>query len=265
MPQDQAGFSIAAIPVIQNRSLFRKLVRRLLNLTRINYRQALMPGPAFFGTNFFIDVRPGVHKFRSTYALEYVLRLKPGSVLDVGSGGGYHAQAFRDNGNSVTCIDYGTSIYARQTTAGDVGVIHQDFNAYQPKQKFGLVWASHILEHQRNSGMFLEKLIACCSEDGHVCITLPDPHRKLWGGHLSLWTPALLAYNVVLCGVNISDAVFVRGTDEFSLIFRPHRIKLPENLTYDSGDVDLLASYLPKGVVENCDPWSVTFERPKET
>lgn len=256
-----ARHSIAAIPVIKNRSVFRWAFRRALNVFRINYRQAITPGISLFGINIFIDRRPGEHKFRSTYALEYALRLNPGSVLDVGSGGGYHAQAFRDSGNDVTCVDYGTSVYARETRANGIEVIHQDFNAYQPETKFGLVWASHILEHQRNPGSFLEKLVACCAERGHVCVTVPDPHRKLWGGHVSLWTPALLAYNVVLCGIDLSDAVFVRGTDEFSLIFSPRKIALPANLTYDMGDVDLLAPYLPSGIVENCDPWNVDYAR----
>jgi hypothetical protein len=110
------------------------------------------------------------------------------------------------------------------------------------------------LEHQRNPGSFIEKLIECCSSDGYVVITVPFPHRRLWGGHLSLWTPGILAYNIVMCGVDISGAQVFYGYRETSIIFKPLRVVLPD-LTFDNGDLDVLAKYLPKFARENFDPW----------
>jgi SAM-dependent methyltransferase len=192
---------------------------------------------------------------RSAAALSHCLDLKPGSVLDVGSGGGQHAAAFVAAGAAVTCVDYGTSIYATDP-ARECGlhVINVDFNRWEPDRQYDLVWASHVLEHQRNVGHFLERLIACCAPNGHVAITVPFPHRRLWGGHVSIWTPGLLVYNTVLCGVNLSTAKLIYGYRETSLIFRPDPIDLPE-LTFDSGDVDKLAHFLPCGFAENTDAW----------
>jgi SAM-dependent methyltransferase len=136
-----------------------------------------------------------------------------------------------------------------------------DFNSFEPDQKFDLVWASHVLEHQRNVGIFIERLVACCADGGTICITVPDPHRFLWGGHVTLWTPGLLAYNVALCGVDLKDAVFVRGSGEFSLFFQPKRAALPEDLTFDYGDLDKLAPVLPQQWRENGDPWKVSYKR----
>ena len=110
------------------------------------------------------------------------------------------------------------------------------------------------MEHQRNPGIFIEKLIECCATTGHIVITVPFPHRRLWGGHLGLWSPGLLAYNIVLCGINLSSAEIFYGYRETSIIFKPLKIDLPA-LSFDSGDLLILAKYLPKGFSENSDAW----------
>ena len=234
-------------------------IRYILDYFKINNRDSIVPGISFFGYNFFYDQRIGSRKFRSEYALQHALKLNPKNVLDVGSGGGYHALEFKKNGASVTCVDYGTSIYASESNIHDLKIINVDFNIFIPTEQFQLVWASHILEHQRNVGSFINKLIECCDDNGNICITLPDPHRNLWGGHLSIWSPGLLAYNIVLCGIDLSSSIFIRGTNEFSILFKPVKISLPNDLTFDSGDLNKLSSYLPQNFVENCDPWNLKY------
>ena len=199
----------------------KRIARRLMSVVGLNLRYQLTPGISIFGVNFFIDSRKGPPAGGAAYALEYVKGLPGKSVLDVGSGGGQHAKELQSHGRTVTCVDYGTSIYAKASTVDGLDIIHTDFNKFTPPERYDPVWASHILEHQRNAGAFIEKLIECCSDGGYVCITAPDPHRNLWGGHVSLWTPGLLAYNIVLCGIDISTAKFIRGTIEFSIVFSP--------------------------------------------
>ena len=154
----------------------------------------------------------------------------------------------------------GTSIYAKSSKIKNLNIINTDFNYFKPVDKYELVWASHILEHQRNIGSFIEKLIECCEEDGQVCITVPDPHRNLEGGHLSLWSPGFLAYNVVMCGLDLSSSIFIGGHDEFSILFKPTRIKLPDDLTYDYGDILKISPYLPQGLTEGSDPWNIEYQ-----
>lgn len=240
----------------------KNFLRNLLRLLRLNLTYAFSPGISLFGLNLFRDVRPGPIKFRATYALDHALTLNPATVLDVGSGGGYHAQAFLRHGARVLCVDYGTSVYAQEANLGGLEVVNVDFAKFDSSTRFDLVWASHVLEHQRNAGQFIEKLVECCAQDGTICITVPDPHRRLWGGHVSLWTPGLLAYNIALSGVDISDAIFVRGSNEFSIFFKPRKVRLPEGLSYDYGDLDKLAAYLPQGMRENADPWKIAYQRP---
>jgi 2-polyprenyl-3-methyl-5-hydroxy-6-metoxy-1,4-benzoquinol methylase len=232
----------------------KRAARAGLSAIGLNLRYSVTPGVSLFGVNIFADNRPGLPRQRSAYALDAALALKPATVLDVGSGGGYHAQAFAEAGAKVLCVDFGTSVYAKERGLQSVKVVHTDFNQFSPTRGFDLVWASHVLEHQRNVAQFMERLISCCTEDGYICITVPDPHRNLWGGHLTLWSPGMLAYNIVLCGVDLSRSRLIRGTNEFSLLFQPKRVNLP-TLTFDHGDLDLLASYLPTGLKENSDPW----------
>lgn len=217
----------------------------------VNY--ALDSGLSFAGMNLARAKRPLAD--RSAAALEHCLALQPKTVLDVGSGGGQHAAAFARNGAAVTCVDYGTSIYATDPKRENgLDVIEVDFNRWKTDQTFDLVWASHVLEHQRNPGVFIDNLVARCTPDGHIAITVPFPHRHLWGGHLSLWTPGTLAYNVVLAGIDCSAASLFYGYRETSMVFQPIRVELPE-LTYDSGDIERLQPFLPRGVYENGDSW----------
>lgn len=57
----------------------------------------------------------------------------------------------------------------------------------------------------------------------------------------------------------MSDAVFIRGSDEFSVIFRPLRIDLPSELTFDYGDLDKLSDFLPEFMTEGSDSWAFNF------
>lgn len=230
-----------------------KTFLKKLSRTGIEVNYALDPGLSLFGINLSRS-RHG-YADRSAVALQYCRRLSPRTVLDVGSGGGQHASAFASDGANVTCVDLGTSIYAKTSqTVERVRVINTDFERWQADRQYDLVWASHVLEHQRNLGRFIEQLIACCSPSGHVAVIVPTPHRRLWGGHLTLWTPGLLAYNIVLAGVDLSDAELAYGYRETWIVFRPTKVSLPE-LTFDSGDLDLLSPFLPKGFRENSEPW----------
>lgn len=210
-------------------------------------------GTSVLGINFAKSQYPVAP--RSSVAMAKCLEFKPSTVLDVGSGGGEHAREFFNKGAKVTCIDFGTSVYAQKAVKDDqIQVVYADFTKWDSSDKYDLVWASHVLEHQRNVGLFIDKLIDCCAPDGHVAITVPNPHRNLWGGHLSLWTPGFLAYNCVMCGVDLSEGIMIYGHREFSVIFKPKRVALPE-ISYDSGDINILKHLFPKGFGEDVDAW----------
>jgi 2-polyprenyl-3-methyl-5-hydroxy-6-metoxy-1,4-benzoquinol methylase len=155
-------------------------IREYISLLGLEINYALDSGVSIGGLNISRSRHP--FSKRSSVALARCLSLNPKKVLDVGSGGGEHALAFKNNGADVTCIDFGTSIYAKSSVNdGTLNIVNIDFQAWNNENLYEIVWASHVLEHQRNSGTFIEKLIDCCNPSGKVVITVPAPHRRLWG------------------------------------------------------------------------------------
>jgi len=238
-------------------SAAKRLAFRLLDVLGLQIDGFPNEGVAAFG----YWLRPArardtaAQTYRGEPALRRCLELEIDSVLDVGSGGGEQALAFVRAGKEVTCVDYGVSVYAQAATAeAGYNRILGDFNLLLVGKLYDLVWSSHTLEHQPNVGVFLTKLNAFCRPGGWVCITVPVCHRAMWGGHLTLWTPGLLAYNTVLTGVDISQALLIHGRREFSLLYQPQPATLP-SLSYDSGDIRALAPLLPPWCREGADSW----------
>lgn len=221
----------------------------------LEIKQGLEKGMTIGGYNFSIR-NHSFGKFRGFDALENCLQLPIKTVADIGSGGGEHANAFCKHSLDVTCVDYGTSIYAEKASLQNgIKVIYTDFLNWNNETQYDLVWASHILEHQRNVGIFIEKLIAVCKPDGYICITVPFPHRNIFGGHLTLWQPGILAYNIVMCGIDLSNAKMLYGYREISVIFKPIKIELPTTISFDNGDVRKLEKYFPMNFKEDADSW----------
>jgi len=184
--------------------------------------------------------------FGGMLALEIVPGMK---VLDVGSGGGGHARYFKQKGASVTCVDLGTSVYAHKRVHEEVTLIACNFLEYYPAERFDLVWASHVLEHQPNAGLFIRKIVDCSAPGKTIAITVPMPNFLLEGGHLSFWTPGTLLHNLVFNGVDCSQARIIETKGEFTVIVG-NQATQPKPLTLDRGDVELLASYFPRGYAE---------------
>ena len=240
---------------IQKKLLIRRIFRKIYNqFLGLEFDFAFDRGISLFG----INIRKSKSKFaeRSQKVLNYCLTENFKSVLDVGSGGGWHAKEFAKNGSKVTCIDYGKSIYAKSyKTEESINLIIADFNNWITNEKYELIWASHIFEHQENVGKFINKLIKLCSKNGKIAITVPYPHRHIWGGHLSIWTPGLLIYNIVIQGIDMSNAKLLYGYKEFSVIFSPNFKDLPKDLSFDKGDVQKLKKFFPSKFSENSDSW----------
>ena len=196
---------------------------------------------------------------QSENALNQVLRYQFKTVLDVGAGSLVHSKKLSEAGKKVTAIDLGDSIYFKNRKSDDgknIEIILENFTKFQTNRQWDLIWASHILEHQKNVGDFLEKLISLCSEGGLICITVPIPHRTLWSGHLTLWTPGLVIYNLVLCSIDTSKSQVIPGNGEFTIVLSPKKIILPKDLVFDQGDLTKLHPFLPSWVYENSDPWN---------
>lgn len=176
------------------------------------------------------------------------------TVLDVGAGGGEHARVLDEYGKEVWALDFGTSVYAQKNIASrkEVHNIYADFYEVQFDHQFDCIWASHVLEHQPNPGLFIQRCIELTKDGGVMAITVPPLKNEIVGGHLTLWNAGLLLYQLVFNGVDCSDASIL--THDYNVTVIVKNIKRAEvQLTYDQGDLDLLSNYFPDFVSEPFD------------
>jgi len=168
------------------------------------------------------------------------------TVLDVGSGAGAHAKVLKNHGKKVTALDFGTSIYALQMNDNYDGIHHVeiDFNKYNPEQKFDCIWASHVLEHQENPGVFIKKCMDLVEDNGILAITVPPLDDNITGGHLTLWNAGLLLYQLVFNGLDCRDASIYSYGYNITVIVRK-KVRSQQILAYDNGDITKLKAYFP--------------------
>jgi SAM-dependent methyltransferase len=181
-------------------------------------------------------------------------------VLDVGSGEGAHAELFASHGKQVTAIDYGKSVYFERGRGrawgrgrGRVQAIVADFNTHEFERTFECVWASHVLEHQVNVGVFLSRVIGACAEGGVLALTVPPLKHEIVGGHVTLWNAGLMLYVLAVAGLDVREAAVCRYGYNISVIVRKRTARDEVVLAYDKGDVDRLRGRLPSFAREGFD------------
>ena len=123
------------------------------------------------------------------------------TVLDIGSGDGLQKDFFEMFGKKVFSVDLNKN-------ADFVG----DFLEVEFDRTFDVIWCSHVLEHQRNVGVFLEKMFSCLKDDGVLVVVVPvHPRERLIAGHLTSWNSGLLCYNLILAGFDCSAAALLQN------------------------------------------------------
>lgn len=141
---------------------------------------------------------------RSVRLLEYAISLNPETVLDIAVGPGKHAQSFIANGAKVTGMD----VIPPKIEHENYTHIQSPYEIAELNEKFDVVFSCHTLEHVPNVQHFLVHLAKWCKEDGHLCISVPPSKDRLHVGHLTLWTPAHLIYNLIRAGWDCRDALW---------------------------------------------------------
>ncbi len=218
----------------------RYLIRRIAHLLWLRRRQARQPLGRFGQLPYATHA---MHKLCTEYHFE--------TVLDVGSGAGLHAACFAEFGKQVVGIDTGDSVYFR-ARRHDYDVIRGNFLQLELERQFDCVWASHVLEHAPDVGQFLRRIIDATKPDGVIAITVPPLKPNIVGGHLNLWNPGLLLYNLIHAGLDCRHAAVLRYGYNISVI--THKRPRPAvELQHDAGDIDRLAPYFPLSVAEAFD------------
>ncbi|TYP00176.1 methyltransferase family protein [Geothermobacter ehrlichii] len=159
--------------------------------------------------------------FRLDWGVHTIFRLLSSyrfqTVLDIGSGSGEHKRFFEYFGKQVYSVD----LFHQADYCGDF--LEIDFD-----RRFDVIWCSHVLEHQRNVGLFLDKVFSLLPERGILALTVPyHPRERLISGHINNFSIPLLCYHLIMAGFDCSKAQIL-GTFETSLIVRKKEAIHPE-------------------------------------
>jgi hypothetical protein len=177
------------------------------------------------------------------------------SVLDIGAGWGAAARCFNFLGKDLHTVEMVADRSSGITTGGD-------YVQTPPLGPFDLVWASHVLEHQRNVGAFLDKVFTDTREGGLVAITIPSALSSMIIGHPTIMTPLHLIYHLILAGFDCREARVKNYDWQFSVIVqkRANCIR-PSNIAathYPQGAPDFypdLLKWFPIDMPQSGDIW----------
>lgn len=157
------------------------------------------------------------------------------TVLDLGAGEGLHSKIFNEHNKKVTAIVGDGTCLFNQDNFKDIELIQKDFLETNFKTKYDCVWASHILEHQLNIGLFLDKIFDVLNDDGYLALTVPPFETVAGGGHLYCFTPSILIYHLILHGFDLTNMKLKQYDMNLSIICKkqPKFKKLKNNISLD--------------------------------
>ncbi|MEP6671715.1 MAG: class I SAM-dependent methyltransferase [Chthoniobacter sp.] len=185
-------------------------------------------------------------KWAAEACRKLIADFKFNTVLDVGAGTALeHSREFLAAGKRVTATDHQTP----PEFPKGLKFIQSDFTAAESaawKGGYDCVWCSHVLEHQRNPGSLIDRMIAALKPNGILAVTVPPLQHAILGGHLTVWNMGLLCYNLVLAGLDLRKATLLEADGNITVIVRKKTFDLAKlGLHYDKGDIEQLARYFP--------------------
>lgn len=164
------------------------------------------------------------------------------TVLDIGSGEGEQSRIFAEYGKIVDGVDL--------QRAEDMSIYRNFYEQMYDEtitEQYDVVWCSHLLEHVSNVEVFLKQLQSNTKPDGTIAITVPPYKTDIVGGHLTIWNEGLLLYNLIMSGLDCSQARVKRYGYNITVLVPNTPIRSFPTLRRDKGDIEILAPYFPEG------------------
>ena len=142
------------------------------------------------------------------------------TCLDIGSGEGVHTAILRHAGLEVFQVD-------KYSTTSEYKV---DFIEHKFDRKFDVVFCSHVIEHQRNVGLFLDKIFDILSDDGVLIISAPKEDHNLIEGHLNSFIFPLFLQQMIHAGFDCKNGKFLSAMENSFIVSKAKDYKLDERL-----------------------------------
>jgi len=171
--------------------------------------------------------------------LHHALTKKPQTVLDLGVGDGSHTKAFIATGSSVVGVDVKDPPHKHERyTHSQMPV--EFLEPADDAEPYDMVWCSHLLQLLPNVQAFLVQIDSFLKDDGWLYIAVPsNTQERFHIGQLTLWTPALLVYNLICAGWDCSKAEWFTSYDTIGLCVQKKRI---EDMSWRTGTIEELPS-----------------------
>ena len=131
--------------------------------------------------------------------LEYFINtFKFKEVMDVGCGSMPYSDLFLSKNIDYNGIDIRSDIHGDMYTCGN-------FMNYPFSKQYNAVISSHVVEHVPNTEQFLNIIRQITVDNGNVCIIFPKPKPNVVGGHVHIFNPGIMLYNLTRIGIDCSD------------------------------------------------------------
>lgn len=181
-------------------------------------------------------------------ALDILVNYNFTNFLDIGCGSGNAYNRIKKTGRQATAVDI-TPLFE--------DAIKGDYLETNFTSRFDCIWASHVLEHQPNVHLFLKKIYNDLDNGGVLCITVPPMKHNIVRGHLTLWNPGLLLYNLLHAGFDCRSIRIKRYGYNISAILEKNPIPMGIQ------NFDRLAEYAPPFFENNFNGNFIEYNWPK--
>jgi len=122
------------------------------------------------------------------------------SCIDIGSGEGVQSKILMHAGLKVFQLD-------KYSASADYKV---DFIDYKFDQKFDVVFCSHVVEHQRNVGAFLDKIFDVLNDEGVLIISAPKHEADtMIEGHLNCFITPYFIQHLIHAGFDLRNGKYL--------------------------------------------------------
>ena len=140
--------------------------------------------------------------------------------LDIGCGDGVHSDIMKHAGLKVTGVD----------KYSDKADFNMDFMSYTRARQmdFDVVFCSHVIEHQRNVGDFLDRIYDVLSDDGVLIITAPNIDYNLVDGHLNSFIFPLFLLQLIHAGFDCKNGKFLGAFENSFIVTKAKDFELDE-------------------------------------